>query len=86
VKTNTIQSDFDRLATLDADSWDHNRHYHGYLLRQIPQHCSNLLEIGCGTGSFSRQASPYAGSIVALDLSPVYDRNGDKEILRLPQY
>jgi ubiquinone/menaquinone biosynthesis C-methylase UbiE len=56
---------------LDVVGWDHNHHYHGYLLRQIPPHCGNLLEIGCGTGSFSRLVSPHAGSIVAIDLSPV---------------
>ena len=69
--TNIIQSDFDQLALLDTDSWDHNSHYHSYLLRQIRQRCGTILEIGCGTGSFTRQLSQYAESILALDLSPV---------------
>lgn len=71
MKTNIIQSDFDRLALLDADGWDHNRHYHSYLVRQIPLRCEYILEIGCGTGSFYRQLSQYAGGIVVLDLSPM---------------
>jgi len=68
--TNIIQSDFDRLALLDTDGWDHNRHYHDFLLQQIPTTCKKALEIGCGTGSFSRQLSVYADQVLGLDLSP----------------
>jgi SAM-dependent methyltransferase len=30
----------------------------------------NVLEIGCGCGSFTAQLSPYCGKITAIDLSP----------------
>ena len=70
METNIIQSDFDRLALLDEDGWDHNNHYHDFLLNQIPLTCTKALEIGCGTGSFSRQLSAYADHVLALDLSP----------------
>src|SRR6266446_2376999 len=49
----TIREDFDRLALLSGESWDHNNHYHRFLLRQVPQHCRNAVEIGCGTGAFA---------------------------------
>jgi len=70
METRTIQSDFDKLALLDTDRWDHNRHYHTFLLKQIPTTCNRALEIGCGTGSFSRRLSQYAQSVLAIDLSP----------------
>lgn len=70
MKTNIIQSDFDKLASLDADGWDHNNHYHSFLLEQMPPTYQKVLEIGCGTGSFSRGLSKHADSILALDLSP----------------
>ena len=66
----TIQADFDRLALLSSEKWDHNNHYHRFLLRQVPQRCRNVLEIGCGTGMFARLLARRAEHVLALDLSP----------------
>jgi len=66
----TVQADFDRIALLSQDGWDHNGQYHRYLLRYIPAHCEAALDVGCGTGSFSRLLAERAGRVVALDLSP----------------
>jgi ubiquinone/menaquinone biosynthesis C-methylase UbiE len=66
----TIQADFDRLALLTGGSWNHNNHYHRFLLRQVPQHCRNALEIGCGSGMFARLLAQKAEHVLALDLSP----------------
>ncbi|HEV2707179.1 MAG TPA: class I SAM-dependent methyltransferase [Pyrinomonadaceae bacterium] len=66
----SIQSDFDRIALLSGDDWNHNAYYHGYLLSQIPEHCRHILEIGCGTGEFSRLLAGRAASVLAVDLSP----------------
>jgi ubiquinone/menaquinone biosynthesis C-methylase UbiE len=66
----TIERDFDRLALLDDDGWTHNNHYHSLLLRHVPANCSQVLEIGCGTGAFSRRLAAAAGQVVAIDLSP----------------
>jgi SAM-dependent methyltransferase len=68
--TDTIRADFDRLARLDDDGWNHNRHYHPYLLKHIPSTCDQALEIGCGTGSFARRLAQRARRVLALDLSP----------------
>jgi ubiquinone/menaquinone biosynthesis C-methylase UbiE len=66
----SIQSDFDRIALLSNDAWDHNAHYHEFLLSRIPEGCREILEIGCGTGEFSRLLARRAGRVLALDLSP----------------
>jgi ubiquinone/menaquinone biosynthesis C-methylase UbiE len=66
----TVQSDFDRIAMIAQDGWDHNAPYHRYLLRHIPLRCEAALDIGCGTGSFSRLLAERADRVVALDLSP----------------
>jgi ubiquinone/menaquinone biosynthesis C-methylase UbiE len=66
----SIQSDFDRIALLADEKWNHNAHYHGYLMSQIPQQCQNILEIGCGTGKFSRLLAARAEKVFAIDLSP----------------
>ncbi len=64
-----IRQDFDRIALHDQEAWDHNRHYHGFLLKQLPSQCQTALDIGCGTGEFSRLLSKRFERVVAIDLS-----------------
>jgi ubiquinone/menaquinone biosynthesis C-methylase UbiE len=66
----TIEKDFDRLALLDSDGWTHNNHYHNFLLRHVPENCVQALEIGCGTGAFSRRLAEQVPHVHAIDLSP----------------
>jgi SAM-dependent methyltransferase len=66
----SVRSDFDRIALLADDGWDHNAHYHEYLMRRIPGRCGQALEIGCGTGRFSRLLARRAERLLAIDLSP----------------
>ncbi|MDQ6661583.1 MAG: methyltransferase domain-containing protein, partial [Chloroflexota bacterium] len=61
--------DFDRLALLPAENWNHNSHYHNFLLKYVPVSCKNALEIGCGTGAFARFLAERAQQVLALDLS-----------------
>jgi 2-polyprenyl-3-methyl-5-hydroxy-6-metoxy-1,4-benzoquinol methylase len=68
--TRTFQTDFDRIALLPESGADHNAHYHDFLLRQLPEGCENALEIGCGTGAFSRLLATRSHHVLALDLSP----------------
>lgn len=69
-EASTVRADFDRIALLPADGWDHNSHYHAFLLRHLPASCREALEIGCGTGAFSRLLANRAAHLLALDLSP----------------
>ncbi len=68
-----IQADFDRIAQLSSENtdkrWNHNNHYHRFLLEQVPARCTHALEIGCGTGEFARLLSSKAEHVLALDLS-----------------
>ncbi len=70
----SIQSDFDRIALLADENWNHNAHYHRYLMGQIPEQCRHILEIGCGTGEFSRSLAGRAERVLAIDLSPLMIR------------
>ena len=65
-----IQADFDRLAVLSTEEWNHNDYYHPFLLRHVPAQCDAALDIGCGTGGFSRLLAQRAQHVLALDLSP----------------
>lgn len=68
--TDAIRADFDRLALLESDDWNHNSHYHPFLLKHVPRACDDALEIGCGTGTFARLLAQRSKHVLALDLSP----------------
>src|SRR4051794_11599336 len=66
----TIRRDFDRVALASDERWNHNAHYHEFLLSQLPERFGQTLEIGCGTGTFARLLSERAERVRAIDLSP----------------
>jgi SAM-dependent methyltransferase len=69
--TDRVREDFDRLAVLsEGGGWDHNSHYHPFLLRQLPERLGEALELGCGTGEFSRLLAQRCETVLAVDLSP----------------
>ena len=65
----SVGADFDRLALLDDEGWTANNHYHGSLLKYVPENCGLALEVGCGTGAFARELGRRCRRVVALDLS-----------------
>jgi SAM-dependent methyltransferase len=69
--TDRVREDFDRLAGFpEGSGWDHNSHYHPFLLRQLPECLDEALEVGCGTGTFARLLAERSEVVVAVDLSP----------------
>lgn len=69
--TAKVRADFDRIASLAGeDSWGHNEHYHPFLLRHLPTPCRAALDIGCGTGQFSRLLATRTEQVTGVDLSP----------------
>jgi len=65
-----IKKDFDRIACVKETRWDHNLHYHKYLQKFIPAQMEAALDIGCGTGTFSRLLAKKANCVIGIDLSP----------------
>lgn len=69
--TQGVREDFDRIAgPSEEGGWDHNLHYHAFLLRQLPEQPGEALEIGCGTGEFARSLAGPCERVLAIDLSP----------------
>jgi len=69
--TRQFRADFDRIALLsNDDAADHNLRYLNFLLQHLPPRCAHALEIGCGTGTFSRLLAQRAEHVLALDFSP----------------
>ncbi|MCB9134177.1 MAG: methyltransferase domain-containing protein [Anaerolineales bacterium] len=71
IYSSKIRQDFDRIANLPDEGWNHNHHYHPYLLRHLPtQSDADALDIGCGTGTITRLLAQRFRRVLALDLSP----------------
>jgi SAM-dependent methyltransferase len=51
--------------------WDHNAHYHGWLLRRLPAGCRRALDAGCGAGAFARLLAARVELVDAVDRSHV---------------
>ncbi|HZC26790.1 MAG TPA: class I SAM-dependent methyltransferase, partial [Actinopolymorphaceae bacterium] len=49
--------------------FNHNDHYHGLLVRQLPPGCRTALDVGCGTGHFARRLARHRIEVDALDPS-----------------
>lgn len=64
-----IAVEFDQIAALPERNWNHNIHYHDFLLRELPAPCHRVLEIGCGKGRLSRELARHAQEVVGIDLS-----------------
>ena len=67
--TRGVRADFDRIAQLGGEAWNHNLHYHAFLPRQVPTPCRRALDVGCGTGRFTERLSARADHVTGLDLS-----------------
>jgi len=66
-----IQSEFDRLAAIEAlATFSHTDVYFPWLLGQLPHHATDLAEVGCGSGALTALLAPIASRLRAIDLSP----------------
>ena len=68
--TSQVREDFDRIALLSERHGSAGGVYYDQLARHIPSHTENALEVGCGTGAFTRLLASRARRVTALDLSP----------------
>lgn len=48
--------------------WNHNSHYHHYLLRQLPIKFERILDVGCGQGLFASKVADRVELVDAIDL------------------
>lgn len=62
------------LGALDrfhaAHPWDHNAHYHRWILRQLPGRFGSALDVGSGSGDLARLLAVRAGAVHGIDSDP----------------
>jgi 2-polyprenyl-3-methyl-5-hydroxy-6-metoxy-1,4-benzoquinol methylase len=51
-----------------ADGWNRNNHYHGLVLKAIPESCRRALDVGCGTGLLARRLAEHCEEVVGIDV------------------
>ncbi|MBA4864371.1 class I SAM-dependent methyltransferase [Streptomyces sp. PSKA54] len=54
-----------------AHPWDHNAHYHRWILRQLPKHFDRALDVGSGSGDLARLLATRAKEVHGIDADPV---------------
>lgn len=64
-----IIKDFNRISKIEERKWEHNNHYHKYLMKNMPNNCEKALEIGSGKGLFSRLMAKDFKKVIAVDFS-----------------
>ncbi|MEM7125573.1 MAG: class I SAM-dependent methyltransferase [Chloroflexota bacterium] len=58
--------------------WDHNNHYHQYLLNQLPPAIDRVLDVGCGYGEFAAHLAQRSTYVHAVD--------ADADVIQMAQY
>ncbi|MFF7731857.1 methyltransferase domain-containing protein [Streptomyces sp. NPDC007984] len=53
-----------------ARPWDHNAHFHRWILRQLPERVGSALDVGCGSGDLARLLAGRAGRTHGIDADP----------------
>lgn len=53
-----------------ARPWDHNAHYHPWILRQLPRRFGSALDVGAGSGDLARLLASRARAVRGIDVDP----------------
>jgi SAM-dependent methyltransferase len=53
-----------------AHPWDHNAHFHRWILRQFPRRVGSALDVGSGSGDLARLLATRAERVDGIDADP----------------
>lgn len=53
-----------------ARPWDHNAHFHRWILRRLPERVGSALDVGCGSGDLARLLARRAERVHGIDADP----------------
>jgi SAM-dependent methyltransferase len=56
------------LARVNArHPWNHNEHFHGWILRNMPARRRAAVDVGCGTGVLAGKLAPHFARVTGID-------------------
>jgi SAM-dependent methyltransferase len=56
------------LAQVNArHPWDHNEHFHGWILRNLPARRRAAVDVGCGTGVLAGKLATHFAQVTVID-------------------
>jgi len=66
------------LAGANArNPWNHNEHFHRWILRNLPARRRAAMDVGCGTGMLAGRLAPQFAGVIGIDadvnVSQTYD-------------
>jgi 2-polyprenyl-3-methyl-5-hydroxy-6-metoxy-1,4-benzoquinol methylase len=47
--------------------WNHNEHFHGWILRNLPARRQAAMDVGCGTGVLAGKLAPHFARVTGID-------------------
>jgi len=48
--------------------WNHNIHYHPFIVSSMPESCGLALDVGCGQGLLTREMAAKSQRVIGIDL------------------
>ena len=65
--------------------WNHNEHFHGWILRNLPPQRRAAIDVGCGTGVLAGKLAPHFARVTGIDADAGMAAAASARLARDPQ-
>lgn len=65
--------------------WNHNDHFHRWILGRLPEQRRTALDVGCGQGGLLATLAPHFETVVGADTDPTMRADAARRCAGLPQ-
>jgi len=74
------------LAKINArHPWNHNEHFHGWILRNLPARRHAAIDVGCGEGDLAGKLATYFAHVTGIDRNEGMAAAASARLYRFPQ-
>jgi 2-polyprenyl-3-methyl-5-hydroxy-6-metoxy-1,4-benzoquinol methylase len=73
------------LARVNArHPWNHNEHFHSWILRHLPARRRAAVDVGCGMGVLAGKLAPHFSRVTGIDADPAMAATASARLARDP--